>query len=96
VLVRLGRIEAALAVLVERQVVKDFYEIDEVAALLGKAPFTVREWARLGRIRAEKKNSGRGKFQGWVVSHEELRRVQREGLLPVSPVRNTCPGTRPR
>jgi hypothetical protein len=81
---RLEKIEAMLTVLVERQTVKDFYEIDEFARLVGKAPFTCREWARLGRIRAEKRNSGRGAHSAWVVSHAEFQRYQREGLLPLS------------
>lgn len=38
---RLEKIEAMLTVLVERQTVKDFYEIDEFAKLVGKAAFTV-------------------------------------------------------
>jgi transposase len=80
---RLDRIEETLAALVARQAVKEWYSTDEVAKLLGKAEFTVREWCRLGRVRAEKKGSGRGKYQSWVVSHAELRRVQREGLLPL-------------
>jgi hypothetical protein len=80
---RLDRIEAALATLVRREAVKDWYSTDEVANLLGKAEFTVREWCRLGRVRAEKKGSGRGKYQSWVVSHEEVGRIQREGLLPL-------------
>ena len=61
---------------------KDYYEIDEFAKLAGKANFTVREWARLGRIRAEKRRSGRGRFAAWVISHQEWLRYQREGLLP--------------
>ncbi len=81
---RLNRIEAMLALLVERQAVKDFYEIEEFARMVGKAPFTVREWARHGRIRAEKKLSGRGAYARWVVPHAELLRYQREGLLPLS------------
>jgi hypothetical protein len=80
---RLDRIEAMLALLVERQAVKEFYEIGEFARLVGKAPFTVREWARHGRIHAEKRRSGRGAFPAWVVSHQELLRFQREGLLPI-------------
>lgn len=80
---RLDRIEAALATLVERQTVKEWYAIEDVAKLLGKAEFTVREWARNGRINAEKKGSGRGKFQAWVVSHAEVQRIQRQGLLPI-------------
>ena len=79
---RLSRIEAMLAQLVERQAVKEFYEIEEFARLVGREPFTCREWARHGRIRAEKKLSGRGAYARWVVPHAELLRYQKEGLLP--------------
>jgi hypothetical protein len=79
----LDRIEATLKMLVQRQVVRDWYSTDEVAEILGKARFTIREWCRLGRVRCRKKNSGRGKHQSWVISDEELRRIQREGLLPL-------------
>jgi hypothetical protein len=80
---RLDRIEALLVALVQRQTIKDYYEIEEFARLVGKAPFTAREWARLGRIRAEKRQSGRGAHAAWVVSHAELLRYQRDGLLPL-------------
>lgn len=79
---RLDRIESLLAALVERETIKDYYSTDEFARLVGKAEFTVREWARLGRIKAEKRMSGRGAFASWAVSHGELLRYQREGLLP--------------
>jgi hypothetical protein len=79
---QLIRIEQLLTVLVERERIKDFYEIDEFAKLAGKAAFTVREWARLGRVNAEKRRSGRGPHAAWVISHQELLRYQREGLLP--------------
>jgi DNA-directed RNA polymerase specialized sigma24 family protein len=80
---RLARIEAALALLVKQRTVKDFYNTAEVAEELGKAEFTVREWCRHGRVNARKKGSGRGQYQSWVVSHEELLRIRREGLLPL-------------
>lgn len=80
---RLERIEKAIAAILERQVNKEWYSTEEIARLLGRAEFTVREWARHGRIHAEKKISGRGKFQAWVISHQELERIQREGLLPI-------------
>lgn len=79
---RLDQIEAALALLVQQRTVKDWYSTDEVARILGRAEFTVREWARLGRVNAEKRRSGRGKYCAWVISHAELQRIQREGLLP--------------
>ena len=79
---KLDRIEQMLAVLVERQTVRDWYTTEEFSRLVGKAEFTVREWCRLGRISAEKRRSGRGAFASWVISHQELLRYQREGLLP--------------
>lgn len=79
---RLDRIESVLGILLEQKTIKDWYTTHEIAKILGKAEFTVREWCRNGRIRAEKKGSGRGKYQSWVVSHAELLRLQREGLLP--------------
>ena len=77
----LDRIERMLTLLVEQQTVKDFYEIDDFAKLASRAPFTVREWARLGRIRARSAVRPR-RSAAWVVSHQELQRYQREGLLP--------------
>ncbi len=78
---RLDRIESMLQQLVERQAAKDFYTPEEFARLIGREAFTVREYCRLGRIRAQKKASGRGKHAAWAISHEELQRYQREGLL---------------
>ena len=84
VMARLEHLENLLNQLINRERVKEYYSTDEVAKLLGKAEFTVREWCRLGRINAQKRQSGRGKFQAWVVSHAELVRFQREGLLGIS------------
>jgi hypothetical protein len=56
-----------------------------IARLVGKAEFTVREWCRLGRVNAEKRASGRGKFCAWVISHTELLRYRRQGLLQNQP-----------
>ena len=49
---------------------------------LHPAEFTTREWCRHGRIRAEKRHSGRGKHCDWVIAHDEMLRYRREGLLP--------------
>jgi hypothetical protein len=83
ILQRLERLEAMLVILVEGQAVKEWYTTAEVARALGKAEFNVREWCRLGRVRAEKRRCGRGASQEWIVSHQELTRVRNEGLLPV-------------
>jgi hypothetical protein len=81
---RLEHIESMLVVLLERQQAREWYSVEELARLLGKAEFTVREWCRHRRIRAEKKDSGRGAYAAWVISHQELLRYQREGLLPLA------------
>lgn len=78
---RLEKIEFMLAVLVERQQTREWYTTEEFARAVGKAEFTVREWCRTGRIQAQKRRSGRGKFPAWCIGHEELVRYQREGLL---------------
>ena len=80
---RLAAVEAAVQRLVEQRTVKEWYSTADVALLLGKAEFTVREWCRLGRVRAAKKKAGRGPAGEWVVSHDELARVRNEGLLPI-------------
>lgn len=80
---RLDRIENMLANLAHQEPPKEFYSTAEVAEMLGKAEFTVREWCRLHRIFAEKRASGRGRSKEWMISHDEIRRVQSEGLLPL-------------
>jgi hypothetical protein len=78
----LQAIKELLLVLVERQRIQDWYSPEDFARLVGKAPFTVREWCRLGRLKASKRESGRGAYQGWAISHDEFLRYQKGGLLP--------------
>ncbi|MCC6492188.1 MAG: helix-turn-helix domain-containing protein [Pirellulales bacterium] len=61
---------------------KNFYTVNDFAAIVGRSEFTVRQWANLGRIKAVKTNTRTGAHTTWVISHEELERFQREGLLP--------------
>jgi hypothetical protein len=79
---RLDRIESMLVVLVERHTPKDFYEVCEFARIVRRSELTCRAWCRDGRIHAAKKDSGRGAHAAWVISHAELLRYQKEGLLP--------------
>ena len=80
---RLEAIELALQALVESKEKRTYYSTAEVAKQLGKAEFTVREWARLHRIYAEKRDSGRGRAKEWMIAHEEVVRIKNEGLLPL-------------
>lgn len=82
VLQRLERIEESLQQLLRERVVQTFYSTADVAKLLGKAEFTVREWCRLERVRAEKRATGRGRSLEWMIPHSELERIRAEGLLP--------------
>ncbi len=80
---RLGRIEAMLLELVGQAPGREWLTPAEAGRALGKAEFTVREWCRHGRLRAQKRASGRGPHPAWVVSRQELDRYRREGLLPL-------------
>jgi hypothetical protein len=84
---RLQRLEEAVSSLVElvrdQRTVKDSYTTVEVAKILDKKPYTVREWCRLQRVNAFKAMCGRGCEEEWRISHEELLRIQNEGLLPL-------------
>ena len=80
---RLEKIEAMLVVLVERQQVREWYSVEEFARLVGRSEFTCREYCRHGRIKADKKDSGRGAYASWAISHAELLRFQKEGLRPL-------------
>jgi Helix-turn-helix domain len=79
---RLEELRSMVLLLVERQQVREYYSVEEFARIVGRAPFTVRQWANNGRILASKKESGRGAYASWAISHSELLRFQREGLLP--------------
>ncbi len=57
---------------------KQWYSTNEVAALLGKSPYTVRQhWCGKGRIECEKDpDSGR-----WRIPAKEVGRLQEGGSL---------------
>ena len=83
ILIRLGRIEMVLGALIEQRQVQDWYDTKTTARILGKSAYRVREWCRLGRVRAEKRPCGRGNSREWMISHEELTRIKSQGLLPL-------------
>ncbi len=83
VIERLSRIEGVLQSLVRERTPKEWYSTADVATVLGKAEYTVREWCRQGRVRATKKQYARGVHCEWLISHAELTRVRNEGLLPL-------------
>ena len=79
---RLENLEKLVAgmglVVAERQAEKDWYSTAELAELLGKSDFTVREkWCNQGRIECEKDpDSGK-----WRIPAHEVRRLHNGGGL---------------
>jgi hypothetical protein len=67
----------------EYEQVKEWYTPAEFSKAVDKTRYTVSEWCRLERINACKAQSGRGRCREWRISHQELERYQREGLLPL-------------
>ena len=90
----LARIDARLTELRDlvmcQRTIKDWYTNEEFAALVGKAEFTTREWCRLGRIRAEKRQSGRGKHCDWVIAHDELVATGARAYSPPNTESRAC------
>ena len=80
ILDRLRRIESAVQTILRERTVKEWYSTAEVAVLLGRSEYTVREWCRLGRVQASKKNYARGAHPEWLISNTELQRLRNEGL----------------
>jgi hypothetical protein len=78
----LAKVGGEISDLCRERTVKEAYTTAEVAEKLGKRPFTVREWCRLGRVHAQKRACGRGESQDWAITHAELLRIQNDGLLP--------------
>ena len=85
VLELLQQMEQRLEELLETRPRREWYTVEEAAEILQRRPFTVREWCRLGRVNGDKRKTGRGSSREWRISHEELVRIQNEGLLPVDP-----------
>jgi hypothetical protein len=79
----LDRIETKLDQIINRHQTQNYYSTSDIAEILKRSEFTVRQWCRLRRVHAEKRLCGRGRSQEWMISHSELQRIQSEGLLPL-------------
>ena len=60
ILDRLQRIEDAIGRLLHQKAGKEWYTTGEIAEIVGKSDYTVREYCRKGQIKAEKAANGRG------------------------------------
>jgi hypothetical protein len=76
-------IDRKLERLASRPVERASYTVEEIAAMESRSPYTVREWCRLGQLRAEKTATQSGPHARWTIPAAEYSRFQREGLLPL-------------
>ena len=83
ILLRLDQIEMQLNRLVDMKAIQEWYDTKTAADILDRSAYSVREWCRLGRVKAEKRACGRGAAKEWMISNEELQRIKEQGLLPV-------------
>ncbi len=77
------KLDALFSLVEEGKSLKDWYTTAEVGQILHRDKYTVREWCREGRIKAEKRQAGRGKAREWMVSAQEVERIKNYGLLPL-------------
>lgn len=78
VLQRLDRIEVAIGELLDQRMAKEWYSTADVAKILGRSEYTVREWCRKRQVEAKKAPNGRG----WLLSHAQLQRLRNFGPAP--------------
>jgi transposase len=62
--------------------IREWYSTEEIAQMIGRAAYTVREWCRLQRLAARKRESGRGRYLAWEIHVDELWRYLEHGLRP--------------
>jgi Helix-turn-helix domain len=74
----LERMETVLTLLVEQRTAKEWYTTAEVAKLIRKSDYTVREYCRKGQVEAEKAANDRG----WLISHAALTHLRNFGPVP--------------
>jgi hypothetical protein len=79
---QVARLAAMLEDIRDKKPTKEFYGVAEVAAMVGRSEYQVREWCKSGRIRAEKRSCGHGPHKEWAIPHAELTSYQSLGLRP--------------
>lgn len=70
---------------------KERYSIYEVAVIVGRSPWTVGEWCRMGQMKADRFIPVGGGNAPWSITHAEVERYKAVGLRDVNPGRNQGP-----
>jgi hypothetical protein len=69
---------------IELSIPREWFSPEEVGRMIGRSAYTVRQWARLGRIAARKRSCGRGRSLAWEVHLSEIARYLDHGLAEPS------------
>ncbi len=77
---QLDRIEKILGLSIE----KESYSTKEAAEKLDRAEWTVRQWCNKGQVKGARKVHGKGRTGEWRIPHEEVVRIQNEGMSPAA------------
>lgn len=77
-----SKIDDMRALIKDQRTIKDWYSVNEVAAIVKRAAWTVREWCRDGRIDARKRETGRGDTLDWEIPRTGLEHYREHGLRP--------------
>jgi hypothetical protein len=67
---------------------RQWFKVEEAAALLDKRPYTVRQWCNEGQINARKSEERRGGHRVWLISRDAIEHYKSYGLLSADPNRN--------
>ena len=65
---------------------REWFSPQEVAEMVGKDVCTIRDWCRLGRIDARKRDCGRGSHRAWEIHAEAIWQYLEHGLRAPSAV----------
>ena len=75
---RLRRIEKLVRRQLSHGIPQEHYDVEAFGKAVGRRPFTIRQAFNRRRLHATKSANGRN----WVLTHAELLRYRKEGLLP--------------
>lgn len=70
---------------------QEWLDVQEASLLFNRAPWTVRAWARNGRIQARRIGTAAGTLGPFRIHVDEIVRFKQFGLRPAQPTANIKP-----